>query len=451
MNKRKFIIIFYIIITMVFGMIPRSYAASVKVTEENFKEAFQKCVKELLETENCEIKTDNNVMTIVIDGETYKFNYNLAENPTFTCTSNITKGMSYNEYKKETEQLSSIPMMAYIAVANIQGVAIKDSAVYFSMMMLSSELSGTSSDTDNYIIVEDVSEGTTITNEKSKIIYESEFGEHVMEYVDSQYGTKKIYEDENKTLKWTIEEDKTDTSCKLVSTIIINIEKDFSILNGVIESLTPYKDITENTADYTIRLKVGQECRLQSNEKITGHGISGADVCEFNNDNTIIKALKIGNAKGEIYLENEKKVSFYIIVEGNANNETLETIVVQIDVSKDSNLNDNSDSNNSDSNKQVSSNNIIDNKMDDTINNDVNNNLNNLIQAILKNSNDVEKYKKVLDIQKSGNYSNITQPSSKTMPRTGIEPNPLLIVTYVCLGSAATGIVILLITSKKKK
>ena len=63
----------------------------------------------------------------------------------------------------------------------------------------------------------------------------------------------------------------------------------------------------------------------------------------------------------------------------------------------------------------------------------------------------VEKYKTVLDIQKSGKYPNLTPPASNKMPRTGMETNPLLIGSYVCFASAALGIMILLITSKKSK
>ena len=48
-------------------------------------------------------------------------------------------GMSYEEFKKKTDNLI-LPMLGYIAVANIQGVEIKDASAYFLFSYLGSAL-----------------------------------------------------------------------------------------------------------------------------------------------------------------------------------------------------------------------------------------------------------------------------------------------------------------------
>lgn len=76
--------------------------------------------------------------------------------------------------------------------------------------------------------------------------------------------------------------------------------------------------------------------------------------------------------------------------------------------------------------------------------------INSITEEPAQTQSDVDKYKKVLDIQKKENYSKIT-PSSKKMPRTGIEENPLLFVANVCFSSATVGIVVTAIYSVVRK
>lgn len=66
-------------------------------------------------------------------------------------------------------------------------------------------------------------------------------------------------------------------------------------------------------------------------------------------------------------------------------------------------------------------------------------------QSSVASSLKAEKYKKVLEIQK-GSQAKIT-----TMPRTGIEENPLLIVADVCFVSAAIGSLALIVIILKRK
>lgn len=357
MNKRKFIIIFFVIIAMILSMLSNCYATSVKVTEENFKASIQKFIEEELEIKDYEIETKNNVMTITIDGRKYELNYNLTGNPTFSYAANITEGMSYAEYENEIDSLSAMPMIGYLAVANIQDIDFKDSETYFSMNLLSYGFSEATSNTNNYMIVSEVSEGTTVTSDTSKVIYESEFSNHVMEYTNSQYGTKKSYNDDGKTFNWTIEQkDKTDSSCKLVSTITVNMDADFSKINGYEEDLT--------------------------------------------------------NTLSDMFSEETK----------NTGNDLIVNVTSQV----------------------ISSNN--------TSANNTTSNTNKSIQPIYNNSNN-NIYKIIDEIQSKKSHATVkTEGTTETtMPRTGIETNPLLIASYVCFISAAMGIVVLLITSRKRK
>lgn len=114
-----------------------------------------------------------------------------------------------------------------------------------------------------YIIVDDINieEGTTIDKEGSneKTIYASEFGERVMEYVNATYKEKQTIVDTVdgiNSYEWTIErKDVTDTSCKLVSTISVNPNADFSKIKGFsdnIEGNKPDSDDKQNQENLAI-------------------------------------------------------------------------------------------------------------------------------------------------------------------------------------------------------
>jgi len=202
-------------------------------------------------------------------------------------------------------------------------------------------VSDTSSDSSKYVIVSDE---TTIEDENTQVIYESEFGDHVMEYVNSIYSDKKsfsdnIEQDDLNTFTWTTEQtDVTENSCNLVSTLTVNPDADFSKMNGYQDSIDPNSGITEETADYVVKLKVGQECQIQSSEKITGYSFSGTNCAEFNDDYSVITAVKVGTKRGYIYLgDSDDKKSIYISVEENAAGETLDPIILKIENTSDNN------------------------------------------------------------------------------------------------------------------
>lgn len=370
--KRGFIIEIIFVIVFI-NIISISYATSITVTDENLNIALQNFTSSSSNEDNYEISMNNGIITVKSDGETYTINYDLSDNPTFSVTSPITQGMTYEQFNTEISKLF-LPMIGYIAVANVQGVEVEDSLAYWTMCLFGSAFSGISnSSSSSFVIVDD---GTVVENSDATVIYESEFGEHVMEYVNAVYGKKQTFSDDaeieglNSFTLTTEQTEITNTSCNLVSTIEVDLSADFSQLIGYSEKISDSSmnsDITTDNADYNITLRVGQKCRIETTEKITGYEMDGSG-CEYNkiNDNCAeITGTSEGKANGYIYIGENKK-SFYITVIENSENESLETINIKIDTTANTSDADETNSNNiltdnADNLSNISTNTTIDN------------------------------------------------------------------------------------------
>ena len=228
-----------LLLILVFICTNRCYAITAEVTEKNLGETFEKFISSNSNKENYKISVTNNTINIIEDDETYILYYDLTNKPSFSLEIPIQKGMSYDEFKEKTDNLI-LPMLSYIAVANIQGVDFEDSSVYFAMSYLGNALNGSWSSENSYTIIDDtnMSDGVTIDKDENnaKIIYVSEFGERVMEYVNATYKDKQTITDSSEGInsyEFIIEKkEETNTSCKLVSTLNVNLDADFSKLNG---------------------------------------------------------------------------------------------------------------------------------------------------------------------------------------------------------------------------
>lgn len=381
------------------------YAATIPVTDENLIASFQKFVKSEANEENYKISVSNNVITVSVDNENYALNYDLTNKPTFSLEVPIEKGMSYDDFKKQTDNLI-LPMLGYIAVADIQGIKMEDASTYFLFSYLGSAFNGSFSSENSYIIVDDLnaSEGVTIEKtEDSKTIYTSEFGDRIIEYVDSMYKEKQNISDASgiNSFSFSVEkQDTTETSRKLISTLSVNIDADFSKINGYVDGLEDAftnKDITKENADYTLALKVGQKCKIESIEKITGHELYNSGCIELSEDYTQITAIKSGVTNGYLYIgNNNEKKSIYIMVEENTDNSSLETITLKIDNVSDKDI--------AEENTQKDSETKVDNEL-----------------------------------------------NIDTLPRTGKEINGLLIVLYIIFGTSSVGLLTLLLMKRKRK
>jgi LPXTG-motif cell wall-anchored protein len=210
------------------------YATLVKVTDENLKTALKDFGTSSVNENNYQISVANNVITVTLNGETYLINYDLTDNPTFTYKVPITNDISKDDFDDVKDKLS-IVMLGYVAVANIQGVSFEDSYAYFVASSLMNALSNLSSSNLSYWIVPD---DAAIEGSNEDVIHESEFGNYIMDYINSLSNTKQTFIDGEdvegiNSFIWTTEEtDITGTSCNLQSTLTVNLDADFSKLNG---------------------------------------------------------------------------------------------------------------------------------------------------------------------------------------------------------------------------
>lgn len=333
---KKVLIISFLIFTILFSFFNTSYAA-VAVTKENLSKAFESLVSSKANEDNCSFSVIDNVINITEDSETYALNYDLTDKPTFSFEIDIKKGISYEDFQNKYDNIS-LPMYGYIAVANIQGVKLEDAATYFLFSYLGSAL-GSASTNNGYIIYDDTSasEGVTLErDENSKTILVSEFGDRVMEYVNSLYPqTVTISDSEGiNSFTMTIEKkDVTETSCKLVSTLSVNTDADFSNLNGTMDnfedSLTG-STITEEDADYVVSLKVGQKFQVVANSELCGWSSKGDVIEDIRFSDYEFTAKSVGTGSLTVNVGTEQKLIF-IKVEENPKNETLPTEVLKIE------------------------------------------------------------------------------------------------------------------------
>lgn len=356
MIKKFLINCFLLLFISIFLCTTISYAA-VAVTDENLNEALQNFASSDDNEQNYKVSASNNVINIQADDQNYTLNYDLTDQPTFSYEALIKQGMSYDEFSKETDNLV-LPMLGYIAVANIQGASVEDATTYFLMSYLSAALN--SEQTENsFVIVDDSDPNVTYDKDNSNVIYTSEFGNKVMEYVTNTYPEKQTISDSDlNSYTFTIERlDTTNDSCRLVSTLSVNLDADFSKLNGMADNIASSvnKNITKENADFVVTLKVGQKCKFETNEKISGYEFYGSDCIDISEDKTEITATNVGEKNGYIYVGNEKK-SIYITVEENTGNETLEPIVLKINstVNNDSSNTNNDNNNNNNDNQSTS-------------------------------------------------------------------------------------------------
>lgn len=339
MLKKFFMTILFAIFILVSLYTNICYAAPVKVTKENLSEAFEKLVSLKENEEEFSAKVLDNTIEFKIDNESYILKYDLTEKPTFSVEIPIEKGMSYEEFKVKTGSLL-IPIFGYAAVANVQGIEMKDAVEYITFSYFGNALKSVSSQTP-YLIVE---KGEGVTMEGKETIYASEFGERVMEYVNATYPKIETMSDVDEINSYEIKiekKDLTETSCKLVSTLMVNLNADFSKINKYLND-----GITKENADYKITLKAGQKCKAQG---ISGYQLNGACV-EIDKETDEITAIKTGEATGYFYIgenhKEQKKASFYITVEENIDNEKLETITLKIEGKTESDKSESNKGNN---------------------------------------------------------------------------------------------------------
>ena len=256
MQKIKKIGILIIYIFVLNSLFINCYATN-DINKENINKSLQQFVSSGANGDNYQIAVSDNTITITVDEKSYILNYDLTEKPKFTLEIPIQQGMSYEDFKEQTERIV-LPIVGYIAVANIQGVELEDASAYILMSYIGDATNGSWSSDNSYVIVDDTNLSDEVTIDKSesdsKTIYVSEFGERVMEYVNDIYKDKQTITDATNGIdsyEWIIEKkDVTETSCKLVSTLSVNTNADFSKIkgyaNGISESFDKANEYDSN-------------------------------------------------------------------------------------------------------------------------------------------------------------------------------------------------------------
>ena len=220
--------LFLLCILVIFSIIsisPISFA-SVKVTDENLKSALQK----IADTAKAQINVANNKITITSsEGVTSTINYDLTNKPTFWCEFEAKQGMNYDEFEeKSSEGLST--MLGYAAVANVEGTEIEDAMTYFGLCLIGGAMSNGKE--VKYVVYDDTAgKEVPIVNPGATAIKKSEFGNYVMEYVNDLYVPKSTVSDSEHANTFELSSEKkdaTDTSCKVVTTLTVNVDADFS-------------------------------------------------------------------------------------------------------------------------------------------------------------------------------------------------------------------------------
>jgi len=240
------------------------YAESAKVTKENLTKTFEELVLSDSNEDNMDVLVEDDVIKFTVDNETCVVNYDLTGEPTFSTEISIEKGMSYEEVVKKIENLA-LPMLGYAVVAKIQGVEFQDSLMYYALTSAEEMLNSSYATENPYVIVDDLNNNGGIAIEKTddpKTIYTSEFGDRVMEYVNAVCPEVQTESDSNQINSYTAttkRQNTTETSCKLLYTITVNTDADFSKIKGYTDEMFENDgadDEKNNSNDNKINSKV---------------------------------------------------------------------------------------------------------------------------------------------------------------------------------------------------
>lgn len=193
---------------------------------------FQKFVESDV-NQGYQISLMDNVVNVMHEDEKYTLNYDVTDNPTFTYEFLVEKGMSYEAYEKLDSNID-LPKLGYFVFANAQGIDFYDARTYYYEEYME-DLWNESSSFIPHTVIDDLrfAEGVTMVNksDNSTTIYTSEFPEKAIEYMDILHpDTIKISDSEDvNSFTMTIERvDLTETSCKIISKLVINKNANFS-------------------------------------------------------------------------------------------------------------------------------------------------------------------------------------------------------------------------------
>lgn len=295
------------------------------VSQDDLKKGLDNYINSEYNDNNYSAKFEKRKIIVDYDDKEYVLKYNTKKQLTFTYEVEVSKGINYEDYLAKTEILS-LPYLGFVAFASTKGVEVMDANSYFVMNYLEGMFSNY--EEGKYIVVDDDAEVET----DLEIILASEFGEKVIDYVKDAFGKKiEIKDNENDTFTYELSSKCSDKSCKIISKVNVNSDADFTKLKGYADEVAKsnmYQDITPDSADYHIELKVGQSVKI-TGKNLNGYELTGMDIVEFG-DEYIFKATRSGVANGYIFIGENKSRSIYVTVSENDTNEEISTKTLRI-------------------------------------------------------------------------------------------------------------------------
>ena len=270
----------YLIALLVLMLIP-SRVFAVEVTEENLKSAFDGMIDYEItqdgKTEKVNIidsytmDTTNKKLTVVVEGDTYTFNYTLGDTPEFTYSRELTSTMTYDEYKEDNS--AAAWLIPYMAVAKVQGASYEDTMAY-SMSILLASL--TNFQNASFAVIPDDASYTVDTDIPT--VKESEFGPFYVNHIKELYASETtLFQDNQDDMLDSVKlilytSNSTADSTTLNYKAVIDTTKDYSKLNGLYNNLdttmSELADKIENSlnntnVDTTLKqVKTGQEVEV---------------------------------------------------------------------------------------------------------------------------------------------------------------------------------------------
>ena len=222
--SRKFFSIILIFVIIMFTVCSSSYCAIQPVTKESLEQAFQDFmnweeVKDSGIFSGVEVE-DDTINIDAINGTDkldLQVKYNLDNDPIFTTEMNVEQGMTYDEYSEEYENTLGY-IFPYIVIAHSNGVDYEYAMSYIVLSYLS-------------ILIEQF-------RDEMQTVEPEEFEANIMEYMNRWYGEPITGNDadEGNTYEITVEQqDVTDTSCKIVTTLKIKADADFARVQEIME------------------------------------------------------------------------------------------------------------------------------------------------------------------------------------------------------------------------
>ena len=234
-SKKRVILVMLLVITIIANLAINAFAYT-EITEENLQKGFSEFVGLWIwEDYNIEVIDASHIL-MAYDGLDNIIEYNINEETNqiiFSCSLEFNTNMSYEEFLNKDVRIVDL-LACYNAVAETQNVSwyIADEYEIFISRL------------NNY----GKNTSTTITYEDLK----EDLPKYLMQYLDENWknGYKETDYAYANTYTLTVEkENETATSCTYKGIITVNLDSDFSSIEGILENMNKPSYVNDDTND----------------------------------------------------------------------------------------------------------------------------------------------------------------------------------------------------------